>query len=68
MLPNDLSVQTKKGIVDTDSVGDVFEHFKESELATLNDQIPDDFWVEERLNEYAKTHREEFITLDSMTD
>lgn len=66
MLPNELKEQINKGIVDTNSIGDVFAHFNDSEFAGLNDKIPDDFWVEERLNEYAVSNREHFISLDSM--
>ena len=64
LLPRELSEHTNKGIEVTDSIGDVFAHFKESDMARLNEQIPDDFWVEERLGQYAIENREQFISLD----
>lgn len=63
-LPAELVAQIDEGIRDTDSVEEVFAHLRESELAEFNEQIPDDFWAEERLSQYAIKNRDQFISLD----
>ena len=64
MLPHDAADRSAKGVDETTSVGDVFEHFKESEIASLDADIPDEFGVEERLSDYVLTNRKPFLSLE----
>lgn len=66
MLPAEITAQIEKGIVDTESLEDVFEHFGDSELSELDETIPDEFWVDDKLQRLAETHRDAFLSLDSM--
>lgn len=67
MLPKEFSEYLAKGIDDTNSISEVFSHFKESDMAGLDSAIPDEFWVEERLSHYVLDHRQSFLALDTPT-
>jgi hypothetical protein len=66
MLPAEISAQIEKGIIDTDSLEEVFEHFDDSEMQSLDENIPDEFWADDKLQELAQANREAFLSVDSM--
>lgn len=66
MLPAEISTQIEKGIIDTESLEDVFEHFDDSEMAELDEAIPDEFWADDSLQRLSETHRDAFLSVDSM--
>lgn len=65
-LPAELTSQIEKGIVDTDSLEDVFEHFDDSEMSELDGTIPDEFWADDVLQGVAEKHVDEFLMLDTL--
>lgn len=66
MLPAEISSQIESGVIDTESLDDVFEHFDDSEMAQLDESIPDEFWADESLQKLAETNRDAFLSVDSM--
>jgi hypothetical protein len=66
MLPDEINSQIEKGIIDTDSLEDVFEHFDDSELAELDEAIPDEFWADDKLQQLAQENQDAFLSVDSM--
>jgi hypothetical protein len=66
MLPGEIKSQIEKGIIDTDSLEDVFEHFDDSELAELDEAIPDEFWADDKLQQLAQENQDAFLSIDSM--
>lgn len=64
MLPRDAAERSAQGVDQTTSVGDAFEFFNNSDMASLESGIPDEFWVEERLSHYVLTNREAFLSLE----
>jgi hypothetical protein len=66
MLPAELTSQIEKGVIDSDSLEEVFEHFDDSEMSALDESIPDEFWVDDVLQSIAEKHSAEFMQLDSL--
>ena len=66
MLPQEISTQIEKGVIDSDSLEDVFEHFDDSEMSQLDESIPDEFWADDKLQELAETNPDAFLSIDSM--
>lgn len=66
MLPAEITTQIEKGIIDNASLEDVFEHFDDSEMAELDESIPDDFWADASLQRLAEKNRQAFLSVDSM--
>ncbi len=68
ILPDEITSQIEKGVIDTDSLEDVFEHFDDSEMAELDEAIPDEFWADDKLQRLAEDNRAAFLSLDSMLE
>lgn len=65
-LPDEITSQIEKGIIDTESLEDVFEHFDDSEMAELDEAIPAEFWADDKLQRLAEDNREAFVSVDSL--
>lgn len=65
-LPAELQLFFEKGILETDSLDDVFEHFNDSELNELDDQIPDEFWADAELQKLAEDNEDAFLAVDEL--
>lgn len=59
-LPAELAEHLAKGFTGTESLEDVFEHFSESDMADLDEQIPMDFWADDQLQDLVQKNRKEF--------
>lgn len=66
MLPAELAEQLRKGVTDTDDLQDVFDHFDDSAMEQLDEQTPDEFWADDRLQQLVEENREDFLSVDSM--
>ncbi|MEM6468770.1 MAG: hypothetical protein AAF802_04320 [Planctomycetota bacterium] len=67
MLPEELKEQYTKGLDATEDLQDVFDHFDDSVMEQLDEQTPDDFWVDAQLQRLVEENRAEFLAVDSMT-
>ncbi len=67
LLPAELVEHLEKGLTDTDSLQDVFDHFNESAMAELDETIPDEFWVDDKLQELVQKNRADFESIDNLT-
>jgi len=66
LLPSELADHDEKGFGNDETIGEVFEHFDESKLSELDEDIPDDFWVDARLQKLVEENRGEFASVDAM--
>jgi len=64
MLPPELAEHFKKGLTDSPDLQEVFDHFDDSAMQTLDEQIPDNFWVDDRLQQLVEENRNEFLSID----
>ena len=64
MLPAELCEHLEKGLRDRPTIGDVFEHFSESEMAQLDENLPQEFWADDALQEWVQQHRKDFESVD----
>ena len=60
MLPAELRQHLDKGLRDRATIENVFQHFSESEMATLDENLPDEFWADDALQDLVQQHREDF--------
>ncbi len=67
MLPAELKTHLEKGFTEEPSIGDVFEHFDESPMADLDEEIPDEFWVGVELQQLVRQHRADFESMETPT-
>jgi hypothetical protein len=67
MLPSELAEHLDKGLTEAPDLQDLFDHFDESAMQTLDDQTPDNFWVDARLQQLVEENRDDFLAMDSMT-
>ncbi|MGN6546352.1 MAG: DMP19 family protein [Aureliella sp.] len=66
MLPQEIAAHLEKGILDTDSLEEVFEHFDDSPLAELDEDIPEEFWADAELQKLVEDNREAFLAIDAL--
>ena len=64
MLPPELAEHFEKGLADSPDLQEVFDHFDDSAMQTLDEQIPDNFWVDDRLQQLVEQNRNEFLSID----
>ena len=64
MLPAELREHLAKGLRFDASLQDVFDHFSESEMALLDQNLPEDFWADDALQELVQQHRQDFESVD----
>jgi hypothetical protein len=64
MLPPELAEHFEKGLTDSPDLQEVFDHFDDSAMQTLDEQIPDNFWVDDRLQQLVEENRNEFLSID----
>ena len=58
LLPEELSTLRDKGLLNETTIEEVFEHFRESEMAALDDKIPkDEWWIDNERVDYVRKHR-----------
>jgi hypothetical protein len=67
MLPAELREHLAKGLKDGPSLGDVFDHFSESEMAKLDENLPAEFWADDALQELVQQHRQDFESVDRIS-
>lgn len=60
MLPAELREHLDKGLRDRTTIEEVFEHFSDSELAALDEDLPEEFWADDALQELVQRHRKDF--------
>jgi hypothetical protein len=60
MLPAELREHLDKGLRDRPTIEDVFERFSESEMAALDENLPEEFWADDALQELVQQHRKDF--------
>ena len=66
LLPAELAEQIRKGLDVTESIEEVFEHFNDSEMNQLDDNIPDEFWADQKLHQLVENHRDDFLQMDQL--
>jgi hypothetical protein len=66
MLPAELQQHLAKGLRDRPSLPDVFDHFDDSEMAKLDENLPAEFWAEDKLQELVEQNRKDFESVDSL--
>jgi hypothetical protein len=59
-----LAEHFEKGLTDSPDLQEVFDHFDDSAMQTLDEQIPDNFWVDDRLQQLVEENRNEFFSID----
>jgi hypothetical protein len=67
MLPSELAEHLNKGLTEAPDLQDVFDHFDDSAMQALDEQVPDSFWVDDRLQQLVEENRDDFLAIDSMT-
>ena len=67
LLPNELAEHNEKGFGSDESIGEVFARFAESKLLEFDEDLPEDFWVDDRLQRLVEENRSDFQSVDSMT-
>ncbi len=66
MLPAELQQHLAKGLRDRPSLPDVFDHFNDSEMAKLDENLPAEFWAEDKLRELVEQNRKDFESVDRL--
>ncbi len=66
MLPAELAEHLAKGLTDTESLEDVFDHLDESAMAKLDKRVPEEFWADDKLQELVQQNRKEFESVDKI--
>jgi hypothetical protein len=66
LLPAELAEHQAKGFTGSESLQDVFDHFKESVMAALDKRVPEEFWVDDKLQELVQQNRKDFESIDSI--
>jgi hypothetical protein len=66
MLPAELQQHIAKGLRERPSLPDVFDHFNESEMAKLDDNLPQEFWADDKLQELVQQNRKDFESADQI--
>ncbi|HVX86882.1 MAG TPA: DUF4375 domain-containing protein [Phycisphaerae bacterium] len=64
MLPAELREHLDKGLRDRPQIQDVFEHFSESEMRALDENLPEEFWADDALQEHVQRHRKDFESIE----
>ena len=65
-LPAEAAEHLSKGLVDNATLTEVFDHFNESAMAELDENIPDEFWADDELQLLVQQHREDFAAVDEI--
>jgi len=61
ILQREREMLQKKGLLEQTTIGEVFRHFSESEMAALDSGIPEDeWWIDEERVEYVRKNRDAF--------
>lgn len=66
MLPAEMAEHAAKGFVGEETIEEVFAHFSDSELAALDHDLPDEFWVDDALQALVERQRGEFESVDRL--
>jgi hypothetical protein len=67
MLPAELREHLVKGLRgDRRTIQHVFDHFRESDMAELDENLPPDFWADDKLQELVQQNRKDFESVDSI--
>jgi hypothetical protein len=66
MLPAELAEHLAKGFTGTESLEEVFDHFDESALAELDQDVPEEFWADDKLQELVERNRKVFESIDRL--
>lgn len=68
MLPAELQEHCANCLrADRRTIEDVFEHFSESQMAALDENVPDEFWVDDKLQQLVEQNQEDFESVDSIS-
>ena len=67
MLPVELQEHLAKGLRDRPTIEGVFAHFRESEMAELDEDLPGEFWADDALQDLVQQHRKDFESVDQIT-
>ena len=67
MLPAELAEHAAKGFAGGKSLAEVFAHFSDSEMAALDQELPDEFWADDALQALVERHREDFASVDRLS-
>jgi hypothetical protein len=67
MLPIELQDHFAKGLRGRPSLDDVFKHFSESQMAQLDEDLPQEFWADDALQQLVQQHRTDFESVDRLT-
>ena len=63
LLPGERDELERKGLFAA-TIGSVFDHFRESRMAALDDRIPEDeWWIDHERVAYVRKHRDAFRAL-----
>jgi len=66
MLPAELREHLSKGLQGSPTLEDVFEHFDDSEMAQLDENLPQEFWADDALQQLVQEHRSDFESVDRL--
>lgn len=66
LLPAAVRASVEKGLDDAPGLDEVFDHFDDSMMSTLNEEIRDDFWVDAELQALVERNREAFAAMDDL--
>jgi hypothetical protein len=64
-LPAELAAYHAKGLADGPTLEEVFAHFDESTMAELDQNLPDEFWADDKLQKLVEQNRAAFESVDS---
>lgn len=67
MLSAELREHLAKGLRHRATIEGVFAHFRESEMARLDENLPGEFWADDALQDLVQQHRKDFESLDQIT-
>lgn len=69
MLPAELQEHLAKGLRgDRRTIGHVFEDFRESEMAELDENIPGEFYADDKLQELIEQNRKYFTSVGEISE
>ncbi len=66
MLSAEIRDHLAKGLRNRPSLDDVFEHFNESEMAQLDENLPREFWADDALRQLVLQHQIDFESVDRL--
>ncbi|MEQ1696298.1 MAG: hypothetical protein ABL901_10715 [Hyphomicrobiaceae bacterium] len=66
LLPAELVEHMAKGFTGEESLEGVFDHFNESAMNELSQNLPSEFWADGALQSLVQRHRKDFASVDRL--